>query len=83
MSPLNISIWPVIGTVTRSRRPPGVQITVAQNPQVDHTALLAVQGGLGLDHTAARDVHRHIHAVRRRLRPVRSGLQQQEEQEVQ
>lgn len=66
---------PVAGVVPWSRRPPRVQITVPQNPQVDHTALLTVQGGLGLDHTAAGHVHRYIYAVRRRLPPVGLGLQ--------
>lgn len=50
---------------------------------MDHTALLAVQGGLGLGYITARDVHRHIYAVRRRLCSIGSGLQQQKEQEVQ
>lgn len=72
-----------VGTVSRSRRPPRVQITIPQNPQVDHITLFAVQGSLGLDYIAARDVHRHIYAVRCRFRPVGSGLQQQEEQKVQ
>lgn len=62
------------GAVPRSRRSPRVQITIPQNPQVDHITLFAVQGSLGLDYIAARDVHRHIYAVCRRLRSVRSGL---------
>lgn len=50
---------------------------------MDHTTLFTLQGGLGLGDTAARIVHRYIHPVRRRLRSVGSGLQQQEEQKVQ
>lgn len=50
---------------------------------MDHITLFTLQSGLGLGDIAARIVYRYIYTVRRRFRPVGSGLQQQEEQKVQ
>ena len=51
------------GALPRGRCAAGVQAAVAPHPQVHHPPLLALQGGLGLDHPPPRHLHRHLHAL--------------------
>lgn len=57
------------GPLSRSRRLARVQAPVAPRAQMDHPALLPFQGRLGLAHPDPGDVHGHLHALRRRVRP--------------
>lgn len=69
------------GAFVGCRRTSRVQAAEAHRAQVDDPALLAVQGGLGLDHPAAGDVHGHLHAIRGRF-PAQRGESGQAKQEV-
>lgn len=52
------------GAVAGRGRLAGVQAAEPADTQVDDPALLAVQGGLGLDHSDPGRLHGHFHALR-------------------
>ena len=53
----------VSGSFSGRRRSSRVQVAVAAHPQMYVTALLALQGRVGLDHPSPGHLHRHLHSL--------------------
>jgi len=69
----------VTGAVARVGRAARVQAVHAASSPLDDTALLAVQGRLGLAHSHPRHLHGRLHAVRRRVPTQRRTKQRRPE----